>query len=200
MSHEMLKQNIEALLFVAGRPLSFQALATAAQCKTQEVEDCIAALNKRYVTAHSGLQCVVVGQKVQLYTATACDELVSSFLQAEQKTELTKPSVETLTIIAYRGPIAKEELEHIRGVNCSLILRNLLMRGLVAESERGGSKYYEVTHEFLSHIGVGSVGELPEYETFHTHERIENVLAESAVASHSASKTVHVPVDEVSAE
>jgi len=62
-------------------------------------------------------------------------KLLKILLKDETTGELTKPSIETLTIIAYRGPIAKYELERIRGINCSLILRNLILRGLAEEKK-----------------------------------------------------------------
>lgn len=181
----MAKQNvlgkIEAVLFVAGRPLSYKALAQSADCKPEEAAQAVAELNKRYEAQASGIRCVVASEKVQLYSASEYDELVATFLQAEEKTELSKPSIETLTIIAYRGPISKEELEHIRGINCSLILRNLLIRGLVQDSEKGGAKYYEVTHDFISNLGCSSVEELPDYEALRHHENIERVVANMEV-------------------
>jgi len=64
-------------------------------------------------------------------TAKESSEIVEKFLKEELTGEMTRPQLETLTIIAYRGPMTKMEIEQIRGVNCSLILRNLLMRGLV---------------------------------------------------------------------
>ena len=77
--------------------------------------------------------------------------------------ELSRPSLEALTILAYRGPLTRPELEQIRGVHSSLILRNLLLRGLIEEKEdaRLGQPLYSVTLDFLRHIGLASVEELP---------------------------------------
>jgi segregation and condensation protein B len=91
---------------------------------------------------------------------------------------LSQPSLEALTIIAYRGPIAKLELERIRGVNCSLILRHLLLRGLVEEKldKTKNENFYTVTHDFIRFLGLGSVTELPDYEKLNQAEAINSVL------------------------
>ena len=99
--------------------------------------------------------------------------------------ELTRPSIETLTIIAYRGPITKPEIEQIRGVNCSLILRNLLMRGLVEESESVErlQPVYAISADFLRHLGLHAISDLPDYATLHGDEKISQLLRELAEKS-----------------
>jgi segregation and condensation protein B len=86
--------------------------------------------------------------------------------------------LETLTIVSYRGPITKPVLEQIRGVNCSLILRNLLIRGLIErlESTKTQMPKYQVMHEFIKFLGMSSVKDLPEYEKLSTHETLDEVL------------------------
>jgi segregation and condensation protein B len=94
--------------------------------------------------------------------------------------ELTRPQLETLTIIAYRGPITKPEIEQIRGINCSLIIRNLLMRGLVEEAESAEKlqPVYSVSGDFVRHLGLHAIGELPEYASFHENEKMTQMLSE----------------------
>src|SRR3989339_659375 len=79
-------------------------------------------------------------------------------------------------------PITRPELEQIRGVNCSLILRNLMMRGLVKEAEdpSGLLPKYEVTTDYLRHLGVTNLNELPEYEKLHNHEHINITLSQTS--------------------
>ena len=103
---------------------------------------------------------------------------VSEFIKDETTGELSRPSLETLTIIAYRGPVAKLDLDRIRGVNCSLILRNLLLRGLVEvyEDKERGESIYNVSFDFLRFLGVNKVSELSDYERLHSDNTIDNVL------------------------
>jgi len=86
--------------------------------------------------------------------------------------------LETLTIIAYRGPISKPIIEQIRGVNCSLILRNLLIRDLITGEERDNDVFYSVTPAFLQYLGLNSVKNLPDYEKLHSVENLEQFLAD----------------------
>jgi segregation and condensation protein B len=90
--------------------------------------------------------------------------------------ELTRPQLETLTVIAYRGPVSKAELEQIRGVNCTMILRNLMMRGLINEQTENGVAQYAVAMEFMSFLGAASAAELPDYEMLRRDKRIEDIL------------------------
>lgn len=180
---DSLAGKIEALLFVAGKPLPLKEVARMLSCGVKDIEERIVALNERYEKEGSGLRCVTNRRKAQLTTSSETSEAVADFLRAEQQTELTRPSLETLSIVAYRGPILKEELEHIRGVNCSLILRNLMIRGLIEEVDCEGGTRYEVTHDFLRFLGVKSPNELPEYEKLHTHEDIEALLEQQRLRS-----------------
>lgn len=96
--------------------------------------------------------------------------------------ELSRPSLETLTIIAYRQPISKMDLDRIRGVNCALILRNLLLHGLI-EGKYDKTKdetYYTVTVDFIRFLGISEVSALPDYDRLSHHDSLERVLQEAA--------------------
>jgi len=111
-----------------------------------------------------------------LVTGVQNSELIKALVKDEKTGELSQPSLETLTIIAYRGPITKPILEQIRGVNCSLILRNLLIRGLIQEEKQGNGIVYFVTPELLKYLGLVSVNDLPNYEKLHQVENLEEFL------------------------
>ncbi len=171
--------QIESLLFVSHSPLSVEQLKKLTKHKKKEVEDALVVLEKKYKEQkESGMVLLKTSSKYQLVTHPDNAKLIQSYLKSDITGELTDPALETLTIIAYRGPITKPEIEHIRGVNCSLILRNLLIRGLV-EKEEGSSKdmpRYSVTADFLKFLGVTETAELPEYEKLSEHETLEQVL------------------------
>ncbi len=174
----MLTSQIESLLFVSARPMSMKRLAEACGASKEEVSAALDELMAVYNVEGSGVRLLHNGSEVQMSTSPDNARLVQDFLKDETTGELTKPSLETLTIIAYRGPVTKAELEQIRGVNCSLILRNLLMRGLV---EAQGEPYdpqttFRVTMDFLRFLGVAGVEELPEYEKLRSHENVTRVL------------------------
>ncbi len=106
-------------------------------------------------------------------------KLVQKYLEDETSGELSQPSLEALTIIAYRGPISKTELERIRGVNCSLILRNLLLRGLIEEKSSASSedRIYNVSLDFIRFLGIESIEQLPDYQRLNKDQTISDFLA-----------------------
>lgn len=175
----MLKAKIESILFITNRPLSAAKLADICGCKKkEEVNQAIDELAEDYANRQSGLRLLRHGDSVQMATAGDTADLVRDYLKDETTGELTKPSLETLTIVAYRGPLTKTELEQLRGVNCSLILRNLMMRGLVeAQGEHGNPlTQYQVTMDFLRFLGVSSVEELPDYSKLRNNDNVVNAL------------------------
>lgn len=174
----MLTEKIESILFVSARPLSVRKLAEICGAGKNDVSAAVDAIAAAYNVEDRGVRLMRHGDEVQMATAPGSSKLVRDFLKDETTGELTKPSLETLTIVAYRGPISKAELEQIRGVNCSLILRNLMMRGLVeAQGEAGQPQtVFRVTMDFIRFLGVSSVEELPEYDKLRSHENVVRIL------------------------
>jgi len=182
-----LASQIESLLFISNKPLSRRRLAELTGASEDEVEAAVAKIRGRWQERDSGIIFVEQGHTFELATKAENAAIIAAFLKEELTGEMTRPQVETLTIIAYRGPISKTELEHIRGVNCSLILRNLMIRGLVQEVEAGKEgnevaasflKRYQVTHEFIRSLGLSRIEELPEYEQLSKHEYLQSFLKE----------------------
>jgi len=174
-----LKSQLESLLFVSLKPLSVKDLTVFTKTKTKEVEEALAELTSDYAGSGRGLTLIKNNNQYQLTTAPSSAALIQEFLKDETSGELSQPSLEALTIIAYRGPIAKLELDRIRGVNCSLIIRNLLLRGLIEEKfdKIKNENFYTVTHDFIRFLGLSEVAGLPEYPKLHQAETIDSVLA-----------------------
>jgi len=179
-----LAKQIEALLFIAGRPLSYKKISelVSVQAKASDIKQVIHELATYYQDNDRGIQIALVDDKAQMVTHKDVAEITQKFSKEEMQGELSKPSIETLTIIAYRGPISKLDLERIRGINCSLILRNLMLRGLVQEKKdvKKHEVYYNVTLEFLKHLGINCVQDLPDYEKLRKNEEIDKFLAGEA--------------------
>ncbi|MFA5124472.1 MAG: SMC-Scp complex subunit ScpB [Patescibacteria group bacterium] len=173
-----LKNTIESLLFISHKPLSVAELAKLAESDKTAVEEELKLLREEYREKKGGMEIINIEDKYQMAAAGESSEIVAKFLKTEVTGELTRPSLETLTIIAYRGPVSKVELELIRGVNCSLILRNLLMRGLIEsrEDKDKATNVYQITFDFLKHLGLSSVSELPEYERLNRNNNLEKLL------------------------
>ena len=161
----MLKSLIESLLFISDRPLSQKELAKLLDAEEKEVGAVLENLALEYNSRQtSGIRIITEAGRYQMTTTPGNSKIVGKFLKSEITGELTKPSLETLAIISYRGPISKAELDQIRGVNCALILRNLMIKGLIEEIEEKGQKLYNISFDFLRHLGIKNKKELPDYD------------------------------------
>lgn len=172
-----LDQTIEAILFAAGKPLTVRKLAELNDVKTDEVEDALEMLKER-LQAGSGLMLQEYGKEFELVTQPEAANVVKQVVKDEEQGELTRASLEALTILAYRGPMTRPELEQIRGIQSALILRNLMIRGLVEQKddERLGQPTYAVTFDFLKHLGLATVKDLPDYESLRGNAAISDML------------------------
>lgn len=172
-----LPSQLSSLLFISPKPISLDKLAELTQSPAAEVKAVLADLQKQY--SAQGLSILQVGKSYQMTTAPEMAGLVKEFIQDEQTGELTRPALETLAIVAYRGPVTRAEIEQIRGVNCAVILRNLLIRGLVeaADDEAKLATVYSITFDFLKLLGVARVEELPQYEKLNSEENLQQLLA-----------------------
>ena len=173
-----LQTQLEAILFVATKPLTIKQLARAVDAEESAVRETVALIVASRNVDDSGIHVVQNGDEVQCATNPACAKLVEDYLAVELDPELTRPSVEALTIIAYRGPITKPEIEAIRGVNCSLIVRNLLLRGLIVEQEDAVKmqQVYTLSTDALRFFGAHRVEDLPDYVDLHTNAKIAQLL------------------------
>ncbi|NCO44917.1 SMC-Scp complex subunit ScpB, partial [Candidatus Wolfebacteria bacterium] len=153
--------EIEAFLFVYGEPLEVKKISkmlsrplSGGQAKGEkvseaEVKEAVSELQKKY-SEGGGLNLIFsdspAGQKVQLATKSEFAPLMEEFIKDEFKEDLTPASLETLSLIAYLGPISRAQIDYYRGVNSSFILRNLLMRGLVeryTDPQRANVYFYQ---------------------------------------------------------
>ncbi len=169
--------KIEGLLFVSGKPMSYKQLVSILKISVDELKSSIDILKSKYSDG-SGILLADNGSSLQFVTNHNIKDVIEDFIKDELTGDMTRPQLETLTIIAYRGPISKEELEMIRGVNCTLILRNLMMRGLVELVKGKDVDSYQVTIDFLRYLGISSVSELPDYEELSKNETVEDVIKE----------------------
>lgn len=174
--------SVESILFVSSKPLTARKLADLVRADPHDVGEALEALQTAYKERAGGVFLVQNGHEYQFVTAPENAALVQEYLKEETAGELSRPSLETLTIIAYRGPLTKPEIEQIRGVNCTMILRNLLMRGLVLTEDGGGllGQRYRVTLDFMRFLGVQRIEDLPDYAALRNNTVVADVLAVSA--------------------
>jgi len=159
---ELTEAALEALLFVAERPLSRREIASVAGTDRDTVDarlgDLEVSLRER------GIRLVTDGDRVELATATEGGALVARYIGADA-VRLSNASLETLAIVAYRQPVTKSAIERIRGVDSDYTIRTLLHRRLVVElgrSEAPGRPFlYGTGFEFLERFGLTSLEDLP---------------------------------------
>jgi segregation and condensation protein B len=175
---ENLESKIESLLFVSPKPLPLKQLADILNEKIEKVKEILTDLELEYKEKKRGIQIIKDNDKYQMVSSPDNFSDVQKLIKDEVGGELSRPSLETLTIIAYRGPISKMDLDRIRGVNCSMILRNLLLRGLieVEKNKKTETNYYRVTFDFIRFLGINDIKELPDYEKLHVNESLNSFL------------------------
>lgn len=158
--------KLEAFLFQYGEPVSVKKIAKVTGIKEAECKE----LLKQYRS--EGLTIIWTGDSAQLVTKPEFEDITKALIKDEFKEELTPATLDVLTIIAYLGPVTRANIDFIRGVNSSFSIRGLLMRGLISREREGNTFNYSVTADFLKHIGLGKVSDLPEYEKY------KNILKE----------------------
>ncbi len=173
-----IQAKIEALLVVHSRPLSVRQIVTALGSSEEDVRAALDDVIRRFNTHESGISIMFHDNKVQLVTASSCAEFVKEFVEEDHSGPLTRAQLETLSIIAYRGPVSRAEIEQIRGVNCSIILRNMLIRGFVTEKNNESSpvSLYEITADFLQHLGLTSKNQLPDYDRLSVDDLLNTLI------------------------
>lgn len=158
--------RLEAILFVAGRPLSPGELAGAVGSDKKSVEAALVQLAERHRSG--GLRLQRDGRSAQLVSAPEAAADVERFLGLEATAHLSGAALEALAIVAYRQPVTRPEIEELRGVNCDAVIRTLMVRGLVAEVGRrqtvGLPIEYGTTFRFLEYFGLSDLSELPDVE------------------------------------
>ncbi len=158
---------LESLLFAVGAPISFKKLAKVLDLSEPQTEKMLQSLADDYKENNRGLRLTIFDKQAQLVTAENSSEAVAKLIKSDFEEELSSAALETLAVIAYRGPVSRSAIENLRGVNCSFILQSLLIRGLIERrenSEDRRSYIYSVTFDFLKHLGLNGIEELPDYD------------------------------------
>jgi segregation and condensation protein B len=159
---ELTEAVLEALLFIAERPLARREVASLAGVDRATVD---ARLGDLEVSLRArGIRLVLSGDRVELATAPEAGDLIARYTGADA-TRLSPASMETLAIVAYRQPVTKGAIERIRGVDSDYTIRTLLHRRLIVELGRSAAPgrpfLYGTSFEFLERFGLTSVDDLP---------------------------------------
>ncbi|MDY5283047.1 MAG: SMC-Scp complex subunit ScpB [Porcincola intestinalis] len=164
-SVETLRAEIEAILFSLGESVDIAVIADAVGLSRAETEKVLKDMQQRYEAADRGIRLIRLEDRYQLSTKKELYPTLIKVVRQPQKTTLTDVLMETLSIVAYRQPVTRTEIEKIRGVKCDHAINKLVEYNLIQEVGRldapGRPILFGTTEEFLRHFGTDSVDDLP---------------------------------------
>ncbi len=144
---------IEGLLFYKSQPLKKATLVKQFAVSEADLRTTLDTLRNRLEAG--AVRLLETDTDIELVTAPALAPFIEELRKQDIKSDIGKAGAETLAIVLYRGPISRSDIDKIRGVNSSFILRNLLIRGLIERSEKKGSGYlFKIAPSLLAHLGV----------------------------------------------
>lgn len=166
-THLSLAAAIEAILFYTAEPMSFRKLGVLTKTDAAAVREAAKILAERLLSSDAGVRLIEQDNEIALGTAPLASALIEEITKEEITKELSKAAVETLSIICYKGPLTRADIDYIRGVNSTFILRNLLVRGIVEKLENprdARAALYGPTFAALEYMGVTKKEELPQFD------------------------------------
>lgn len=177
---------VEALLFVSSKPLSMDNLSEASGVEKAELERILIALQEEYSSDSRGFSLEEVADGFQLRSDPRFSSQIGKLFAARSRRRMTRSSLESLSIIAYRQPVTKAEIEQIRGVDTGAVLKTLLslamIRILGRKEAPGRPILYGTTREFLEYFGLRDIESLP------TLEEVTELLDEASVDENPESR------------
>lgn len=173
---EQLAQHIEALIFATDTPITLDEIKKCLEetfetkFKKKVLEDAILQLQKRYQQPDFSIEVVNISEGYQFLTKPAFHAGISTYLKQTTKKRLSKSALETMSIIAYKQPVSKGDMERIRGVSCDYSVQKLLEKELVAIVGRsdgpGRPLLYGTSDKFMDYFGLKSLKDLPQPKDF----------------------------------
>jgi segregation and condensation protein B len=189
-----LDAQIEAVLFWKGESMAVTKLATILEKTEEEIREALTTLEQNLT--NRGLQLIHKENEVLLGTHAEMGTIIETLTKEELIRDLGKAGLETLSIILYRGPVARRDIDYIRGVNSNFILRNLLIRGLVEKVQSPTDQrsfIYKPTFQLLSYLGISKLEDLPEYASVR-----QEIDAREAAIESEESPSEQVTTDQTS--
>lgn len=183
LKYERYFSIIESLLYVTGDPLPIETIAGILECSVDFATEIMEVLEKVYEKDESrGIKLICINRAYQFGTKPLNSDHVQMLLKTNVRQSLSRASLETLSIIAYKQPITRVEIEEIRGVKSDRAIYTLVEKGLIKECGKknviGRPNLYGTTDEFLKHFDFTSLGELPSLDIFMDEEEIDENLEE----------------------
>jgi len=184
MTDKEKKAVLEAILFTMGEAVEVERLAQVIEATTEDTKKLLLSIQKEYNDNKRGITLIELENSFQMCTKPEMYEYLIKIAKTPRKYNITDSMLETLSIIAYKQPITRAEIEKVRGVSCDHAVNRLLEFGLIAELGRkdapGRPILFGTTEEFLRSFGVSSLEELPELSAVQVEEFRQQAEAEAA--------------------
>ncbi len=176
-----LEQKIEAILFYKNEPMEIKKLSKLVGVGERETREALQNLAK--FLSGRGICLIMTDAEVSLATAPEMASFIEQIAKNEMSDEIGKAGLETLAIVLYNNPISRREVDYIRGVNSTFILRNLCVRGLIEREPDSRDLRvfkYKGSLSLLAHLGLKTIEELPEFDMFKNKiEESKNLMQEN---------------------
>jgi len=193
---EKLHLYIESLIFASEEPITIADIRATLKdvleisYKEQQIAAAIEALIEKYSQEGFSMEIVSINEGYQFMSKGAYHDVISSLLRLISNKKLSKAALETLSIIAYKQPVSKTEMESIRGVNCDYTVQKLLEKDLVEIVGRadgpGRPLLYGTSPKFMNYFGIKSIKELPKLREVEGEEVEEKIGVEASVEEYTA--------------
>ena len=160
-----LPKSLSAILFYQAEPMAIKRLAGLLRRSEGDIHGALGILEESL--EKTGIRLIRNGDEVTLGTAPEAGTLIEAITKEELSRDLSKASLETLSIVLYKGLVTRGDIDYVRGVNSTFILRNLLVRGLIERIDNPADQrsfLYKPTFQLLEYMGVTRVEELPDYK------------------------------------
>ncbi len=174
---QLLAQHIEALIFTSEQPITHEEIVSCLktvygwELGKDQLREVIEELKVKYLDESFAFELLEIADGIQFFTKKEYHTAVNALLQIKARKRLSTAALETLAIIAYKQPLSKSEIEHIRGVNCDYSIQKLLEKELIVIEGKsdgpGKPLLYGTSKNFMDHFGLKSVKELPKLKDLH---------------------------------
>lgn len=160
---------LESLLFVAEVGIKPSQFAQALECPVEDIQVALKLLGDGYKEEGRGLRVQERGGRFTMVTTPIAAKSIEAFLELDLTTKLSGPALEALSVIAYRQPVTRPQIESVRGVDCGGVIKTLLQHEMIEEVGRleapGRPILYGITDFFMQHFGLTELQDLPPLET-----------------------------------
>jgi segregation and condensation protein B len=177
---EFLRNHIEALIFCASKPITLAEITNClsemfdAEVSEEDIRQAIADLRGKYESEEFSFQIYQIDKGYQFLTKPAYKASISILLKQQSKKRLSTAALETLSIVAYKQPVTKAEIEQIRGVGCDYAIQKLLEKSLIVimgkDDTVGKPLLYGTSDQFMEYFGINSLDDLPTLKDFKQEE------------------------------